>query len=52
MAEKKVVDGEISDATDVVDVTGLVAVVKDGETIHVNPLVLKEHQNLGWKVVA
>lgn len=34
------------------DLTGLIEVEKDGEVIHVNPLMLKEHQNLGWKVVA
>jgi len=28
-----------------------VKMTKDGETIEVNPLVVEDHQRLGWKVV-
>jgi hypothetical protein len=29
----------------------LVAVRKDGETIHISPLTLADHQRLGWRQV-
>lgn len=31
------------------DLTGLVEVEKDGEKIHVNPVALEQHKQLGWK---
>lgn len=29
----------------------LVAMTKNGETIHVHPLAVEDHKSLGWKVV-
>ena len=31
--------------------SNLVAVKKDGETIHISPLTLENHQLLGWSLV-
>jgi hypothetical protein len=30
---------------------GLIPVAKNGETLRVHPVALKQHQALGWKVV-
>lgn len=31
------------------DLTGLIKVSKDGETLHVHPCALLQHKHLGWR---
>ncbi len=44
-------DGEPSAATEEPDLTGLVLMVKDGETLPVHPTCVRAHINAGWKAV-
>lgn len=46
--DKGVVEAEIEETGE--NLTGLIAVELDGETIHVNPATLTEHLNLGWRI--
>lgn len=44
-------DGKLSAATEEPDLTGLVLMVKDGETLPVHPTCVRAHVNAGWKAV-
>lgn len=44
-------NGKLSAATEEPDLTGLVIMVKDGETLPVHPTCVRAHINAGWKAV-